>query len=62
MTAVLHSRLPCCRARVRLAGHGTVRRVCRVCKRAFLGEVSESQVSEHVGHEVLKVTWQEVTR
>jgi hypothetical protein len=60
---VLHRRLPCGHQWTRHPlEHGTIRRICRVCKRAFLGTIVLSDASPHVGSEVLRVEWKEVTR
>ena len=56
-------RLPCGHATIHHPlDHGLVRRVCRTCKRVFLGNVERSEASELVGEEVMRVTWSEVQR
>jgi len=53
--------LPCGHQHVRHSGeHGAIRRVCATCKRSFLGTVVRSEVSSHVGTEVLRIEWKEV--
>jgi hypothetical protein len=63
VTAYLLSRiLPCQHQRVRFSGLGSIRRVCRTCKRRYVGTISPSAVSSHVGAEVLRVEWKELER
>lgn len=60
-THILHRKLPCEHHHVRIDGHGTVRKLCVTCKRAWLAHLVRSPISDRVGSEVLRVVWEEVT-
>ena len=58
MIHVIHRKLPCEHQFVRVDSEA-FRRVCRTCKKAWKGRLVKSDASEHVGHEVLRVEWEE---
>lgn len=63
MTKALNRTLPCGHSTINHPlDHGTIRRVCRTCRRAFQGVLHRSEASEIVGHELVHVEWTEVSR
>lgn len=58
---VIHRVLPCGHQHIRVHADGSFRRVCRTCKRAWLGHLVRAAISDRVGQEVLKVEWEEMT-